>query len=52
MTSEKDPAAIGWGKLGVDVVLESTGVFRSRPASTAANSGSGFITIPAPPPNG
>src|SRR5436190_19174989 len=29
-TSEKDPAAIGWGNLGVDIVLESTGVFRSR----------------------
>ncbi len=28
--SEKDPAKLPWGDLGVDVVLESTGVFRSR----------------------
>ncbi len=28
--SEKDPAQLPWGKLGVDVVVESTGVFRSR----------------------
>ncbi len=30
MTAERDPAKIPWGKLGVDVVIESTGVFRSR----------------------
>jgi len=30
MTAEKDPAEIPWGELGVDVVIESTGVFRSR----------------------
>ena len=30
MTAEKDPARIPWGELGVDVVIESTGVFRSR----------------------
>jgi glyceraldehyde 3-phosphate dehydrogenase len=29
--SEKDPANLPWGKLGVDVVLESTGVFSDRP---------------------
>lgn len=28
--SEKDPAALPWKELGVDVVIESTGVFRSR----------------------
>ncbi len=27
MTAEKDPAKIPWGKLGVDIVIESTGVF-------------------------
>ncbi len=27
MTAEKDPASIPWGKLGVDIVIESTGVF-------------------------
>ncbi len=29
MTDERDPAMIPWGKLGVDLVVESTGVFRS-----------------------
>lgn len=28
--SERDPAKLPWGDLGVDVVLESTGVFRDR----------------------
>ena len=27
---ERDPAALGWGDLGVDVVLESTGFFTKR----------------------
>ncbi|HEV2853171.1 MAG TPA: type I glyceraldehyde-3-phosphate dehydrogenase [Thermoanaerobaculia bacterium] len=30
MTAEKDPAQIPWGKLGVDIVIESTGVFTSK----------------------
>jgi glyceraldehyde 3-phosphate dehydrogenase len=30
VTAERDPANIPWGDRGVDVVLESTGVFRSR----------------------
>ena len=30
MTAERDPAEIPWGELGVDVVIEATGVFRSR----------------------
>jgi glyceraldehyde 3-phosphate dehydrogenase len=30
MTAEKDPAQIPWGKLGVDIVIESTGVFTKR----------------------
>jgi glyceraldehyde 3-phosphate dehydrogenase len=28
--SERDPAAIDWGQLGVDVVIEATGRFRAR----------------------
>jgi glyceraldehyde 3-phosphate dehydrogenase len=32
MTAEKDPAKIPWGELGVDVVVESTGVFTKREA--------------------
>ena len=30
MTAERDPAKIPWGELGVDVVIEATGVFRTR----------------------
>ena len=30
MTAEKDPAKIPWGKLGVDIVIESTGVFTAK----------------------
>tara|TARA_B100000315_G_C14540495_1_gene570639 strand:- start:700 stop:1716 length:1017 start_codon:yes stop_codon:yes gene_type:complete len=30
ITSVKDPAELGWGKIGVDIVVESTGVFRTR----------------------
>src|SRR5918911_1596540 len=30
--AEKDPAQLGWGDLGVDVVLESTGFFTDREA--------------------
>ena len=31
MTEERDPTRIPWGSLGVDVVIESTGVFTARP---------------------
>ncbi len=30
MTAEKDPSRIPWGELGAEIVVESTGVFRSR----------------------
>ena len=30
MTHERDPAKIGWGELDVDVVMECTGIFRSK----------------------
>jgi glyceraldehyde 3-phosphate dehydrogenase len=30
MTAERDPAQIPWGKLGVDIVIESTGVFTQK----------------------
>ena len=32
--SEKDPAALPWGELGVDVVIESTGLFRNPEDAT------------------
>src|SRR4051812_5798273 len=31
--AEKDPAALPWGDLGVDVVIESTGFFTDRDAA-------------------
>jgi glyceraldehyde 3-phosphate dehydrogenase len=34
--AEKDPAKLPWGKMGVDVVLESTGRFTSRAAEGKA----------------
>ena len=30
VTAEKDPGALNWGDKGVELVLESTGVFRSQ----------------------
>ncbi|WP_328437221.1 type I glyceraldehyde-3-phosphate dehydrogenase [Streptomyces sp. NBC_00444] len=30
VTAERDPAALAWGDLGVDIVIEATGRFRSR----------------------
>ncbi|PWI13269.1 type I glyceraldehyde-3-phosphate dehydrogenase [Streptomyces sp. Act143] len=30
VTAERDPAALAWGELGVDIVIESTGRFRTR----------------------
>ena len=30
ISAERDPAALPWGDLGVDVVVESTGIFRKR----------------------
>ena len=36
VTAERDPANLGWGKQGADVVLEGTGVFTSRAAKGKA----------------
>ena len=50
MTEERDPAAIPWGRLGVDVVVESTGVFTHREALAkhlAAGAGKVILTVPA-----
>mgnify|MGYP001052655261 FL=1 len=35
VTAERDPAALAWGDLGVDVVIESTGRFRTRATAGA-----------------
>jgi glyceraldehyde 3-phosphate dehydrogenase len=49
MLSERDPAALGWGELGVDVVLESTGFFTSREgAQMHLDAGAKKVVISAP----
>jgi glyceraldehyde 3-phosphate dehydrogenase len=47
--SERDPSALPWGDLGVDVVVESTGIFRDRPgASKHLEAGAKKVIISAP----
>lgn len=48
--AEKDPAKLPWGELGVDVVVESTGVFRKpEQLKTHLNNGAKkvILTVPA-----
>lgn len=46
---ERDPAGIPWGNLGVDVVVESTGLFRSRDAASKhLQAGAKKVLISAP----
>jgi glyceraldehyde 3-phosphate dehydrogenase len=50
--SEKDPANLPWKKLGVDIVLESTGIFRSRDtAGKHLEAGAKKVVISAPGKN-
>src|SRR6201985_3414425 len=47
--SERDPAALGWGDLGVDVVIESTGFFTKREdAAKHLDAGAKKVIISAP----
>jgi len=47
--SEKDPAALPWGELGVDVVIESTGVFDDfEKAQAHVAAGAKRVVISAP----
>jgi glyceraldehyde 3-phosphate dehydrogenase len=50
MTAERDPAAIPWGQHGIDIVVESTGVFTRREELAkhlAAGAGRVILTVPA-----
>jgi glyceraldehyde 3-phosphate dehydrogenase len=47
--AERDPANLPWGDLGVDIVVESTGVFRSREkVQPHINAGAKKVIISAP----
>ncbi len=47
--AERDPKALNWGELGVDVVIESTGHFTSREAALAhVEAGAKRVIISAP----
>ncbi|MFZ9865852.1 MAG: type I glyceraldehyde-3-phosphate dehydrogenase [Candidatus Limnocylindrus sp.] len=50
--SEKDPAALPWGELGVDIVIEATGVFTDATKAAAHRSaGAKKVVISAPAKN-
>lgn len=50
--SEKDPEKLPWKKLGVDVVIESTGLFRKRDlAMKHVKAGAKKVMISAPSPD-
>jgi glyceraldehyde 3-phosphate dehydrogenase len=47
--AEKDPAALPWGKLGIDIVVEATGIFRDRDkAAKHLQAGAKKVIISAP----
>ena len=47
--SERDPKALPWGDLGVDVVIESTGIFTDRDKAAAhIDAGAPRVVISAP----
>src|SRR5205085_5183003 len=50
VSAEKDPTKLPWGKLGVDLVIESTGVFRTKTACMKhiqAGAKRVILTVPA-----
>jgi len=52
VVSYKDPAQIPWGEMGVDIVIESTGIFRDKEgASKHLQAGAKKVIISAPAKN-
>jgi glyceraldehyde 3-phosphate dehydrogenase len=50
--SERDPAALPWGELGVEIVVESTGIFTDGEKARAhLEAGAGKVIISAPATN-
>ena len=50
--SERDPARLPWGELGIDIVLECTGIFTSREkASAHLAAGARRVLVSAPAEN-
>ncbi len=50
--SERNPADLPWGDLGVDLVIESTGFFNSREAASAhLDGGAPLVIVSAPASN-
>ncbi len=50
ITAEKDPANLKWGELGAEVIIESTGVFRTQEACMKHIEGGAkkvILTVPA-----
>ncbi|TAA71945.1 type I glyceraldehyde-3-phosphate dehydrogenase [Planococcus salinarum] len=51
--SEKDPSNLPWGELGVDIVIESTGLFTDTPSATKhIEAGAKKVIVSAPGKNG
>jgi len=52
ITAEKDPNNLQWGKMGVEVVVEATGIFRSKEkVQPHFNAGAKKVVITAPAKN-
>ncbi len=50
VTAERDPAQLNWGELGADIVIESTGVFRTKEACMKhIEAGAKKVVLTVPP---
>ncbi|MCX6166078.1 MAG: type I glyceraldehyde-3-phosphate dehydrogenase [Ignavibacteriae bacterium] len=50
ITAEKDPSKLGWGEMGVDIVIESTGVFtKKEKLQLHIDAGAKKVILTAPP---